>query len=64
MRGNGVFFEDLGITFGNGQQQHVAIRSLIPQRGGARVIGLAGGARSFRHVDLRYRRIPGGAARR
>lgn len=60
VRGSGVFFEDLDITFGNGQRQDVAIRGFIPEGGSTRVIDLSGRARNIRHVDLRYRRVAGG----
>jgi hypothetical protein len=59
VRGSAVFFEDLDVTFGNGQRQDIRVRALIPEGGSTRVLDLAGGARTIRHVDLRYRRVFG-----
>jgi hypothetical protein len=53
-----VEFFDLVVTFGNGQQQRLAVRAAIPAGGMTRAIDLAGQVRGIRRIDMLYRSIP------
>lgn len=55
VRGNGIEFLDLKVTFGNGDVQDVAVRQVIEAGGATREIDLPGEARVIRSVELVYR---------
>ena len=52
---NPVHFMDLNVSFNNGGDQPVPVRSLIPAGGCTRVIDLSGGQRDIARIDMIYR---------
>lgn len=60
VRGNALRLFDLSVRYGNGQEDHIPVRALIPQGGQTRVLDLAGGNRFIRYVQFTYGRIPNG----
>lgn len=64
VKGNGIFMEDLKVTFMNGETADLKVRLFIEDGGRTRDILLPGILRLIRHIDMRYRRVPlGGRAR-
>jgi hypothetical protein len=60
---NGIFVQDLTVTFFNGETATLAVRSFIEEGGRTRDILLPGILRAIRHIDITYRRVPlGGIA--
>jgi hypothetical protein len=57
---NGVFFNDLDVTYSNGAPDHIPIRYLIPAGGQSRTIDLRGQDRFIRSVSLSYRPVRNG----
>ena len=55
VRQNGIFINDMQITFGNGNQMDVPLRHHIPKGGKTRVIDLPGARRNIRSVRIVYR---------
>ncbi len=60
VRGNALRLFDLSVRYGNGKEDHIPVRALIPQGGQTRVLDLAGGNRFIRYVQFTYGRIPNG----
>lgn len=60
VRGNALRLFDLTVRYGNGQEDHIPVRALIPQGGQTRALDLAGGNRFIRYVQFTYGRIPNG----
>lgn len=63
VRGNGVFFENLRVVYGNGEVDDLAIRAFIPEGGQTRAIDLRGPARFINRVVMRYRSVRDGDGR-
>jgi hypothetical protein len=63
VRDNGVFFNDLDVTYASGAPDHIPIRYLIPSGGESRTIDLRGGDRFIRSVSLTYRPVLNGKGR-
>jgi hypothetical protein len=57
---NGIFLRDLTVTFMNGDTVSLPVRSFIEEGGRTRDILLPGLLRAIRHIDMTYRRVPGG----
>jgi hypothetical protein len=61
---NGIFMQDLRVTFMNGETANLRVRAFIEEGGRTRDILLPGILRAIRHIDMTYRRVPlGGRAR-
>lgn len=58
--GNTINLARAAVTFGNGETQVFPLGVVISPGTDGRNIDLAGGARAILHVDLTYRRVPGG----
>lgn len=58
--GNSIFMRDLKVTFVNGETADLRVRSFIEEDGRTRDIRLPGLVRAIRHIDMTYRRVPGG----
>jgi hypothetical protein len=61
---NGIFMQDLKVTFMNGETADLPVRLFIEEGGRTRDILLPGIVRAIKHIDMRYRRVPlGGRAK-
>src|SRR5690606_16144439 len=60
VEGNGIFLRDLKMTFMNGETADLPVRAFIEEGGRTRDILLPGLLRAIRHIDMTYRRVPGG----
>lgn len=54
----GIDFDHVVVTYGNGMHDEVEIRNFIPAGGETRVIDLRGGDRVIRKVDFYYKSNP------
>jgi hypothetical protein len=54
VRGNDLFVYDLNVRYGNGADDDIPVRFLIPQGGETRIIDLRAGNRYIRHVRISY----------
>lgn len=61
---NGIFVQDLKVTFMNGDTADLKVRVFIEEGGRTRDILLPGLVRAIRYIDMTYRRVPlGGRAK-
>jgi hypothetical protein len=64
VQNNGIFVQDLKVTFMNGDTADLKVRAFIEEGGRTRDILLPGLVRAIRHIDMTYRRVPlGGRAK-
>lgn len=64
VQNNGIFVQDLKVTFMNGDTADLKVRVFIEEGGRTRDILLPGLIRAIRHIDMTYRRVPlGGRAK-
>ena len=64
MENNGIFVQDLKVTFMNGDTADLKVRVFIEEGGRTRDILLPGLVRAIRYIDMTYRRVPlGGRAK-
>lgn len=61
---NGIFIQDLTVTFVNGESASLPVRHFIEEGGRTRDILLPGILRAIQYIDMSYRRVPlGGRAK-
>jgi hypothetical protein len=61
VRGNALLLYNLRVRYGNGADDQIPVRVLIPQGGYTRAIDLAGNDRFIRWVQFAYGKLPNGA---
>jgi hypothetical protein len=61
VRGNALLIYDLRVRYGNGADDRLQVRALIPQGGYSRAIDLRGNNRYLRAVTFTYGKLPNGA---
>ena len=61
VRGNALLLYDLRVRYGNGSEDKIPVRVLIPQGGYTRAIDLSGNDRFIRYVQFTYGKLPNGA---
>lgn len=61
VRGNSLFILDVSVRYGNGANDDLRVRTLIPQGGYTRAIDLRGNNRYIRAVTFTYGKLPNGA---
>jgi hypothetical protein len=60
---NAVTVESVVVVYGNGGNDDLPVRALIPAGGKSRVIDLRGGKREIRRVEMRFKSIRTGKGR-
>ena len=61
VRGNALRLFDMTVRYGNGVDDSIPVRAIIPAGGYTRVLDLRGGNRFIRFVQFTYGRLPTGA---
>lgn len=60
---NSIHIEQLTVVYGNGANDDLPVRALIPAGGKSRVIDLKGGKRNIRRVEMVFQSIRNGKGR-
>jgi hypothetical protein len=60
---NAITVERVVVVYGNGANDDLPVRALIPAGGKSRVIDLRGGKREIRRIEMRFKSIRNGRGR-
>ena len=60
---NSIHIERLTVVYGNGANDDIPVRALIPAGGKTRIIDLRGGKRNIRRVEMLFRSFRNGKGR-